>query len=116
VIAIDTSALIAITNHELERQRLLEAIADADRCLISAVTLFETRMVTLGRFGSAGSDRLEAWLATFNPEIAAFDETQADAASVAFNIYGKGIHAKAKLNFGDCDHPWRRSPHAVRAS
>ena len=77
MVAIDTSALIAITNHEPECQRFLEAIAGADRCLISAVTLFETRMVTFGRFGVAGSDRLVAWLAAFNPEIIAFDEVQA---------------------------------------
>ena len=42
------------------------------------------------------------WLATFNPEIVAFDEVQASAAFVAFKTYGKGIHSKAKLNFGDC--------------
>jgi ribonuclease VapC len=45
---------------------------------------------------------LEAWLATFNPKIVAFDESQADVAFAAFNTFGKGIHPKAKLNFGDC--------------
>ena len=83
-------------------RRYLEAIANADRCLISAVTLLETRMVTFGRFGAAGADRLAAWLATFAPEIVAFDEAQTDAAFAAFATYGKGVHAKAKLNFGDC--------------
>lgn len=102
MIVVDTSALIAITNHEPERQRLLEVIAGADLCLISALSLFETRIVTFGRFGPAGADRLAEWLATFNPEIVAFDEVQTDAAFTAFKTYGKGVHAKAKLNFGDC--------------
>ena len=102
MIAVDTSALIAIINHESERQRFLAIIAGADLCLISAVTLLETRMVTFGRFGGAGIDRLAEWLATFNPAIVTFDEVQTDAALAAFTIYGKGIHSKAKLNFGDC--------------
>ena len=31
-----------------------------------------------------------------------YDEAQARLAINAFGRYGKGIHAKAKLNFGDC--------------
>jgi ribonuclease VapC len=89
VIAVDTSALVAITNHERERAKFLEVIAVADRCLISAVTLFELRMVTFGRFGAIGSDHLEAWLAGLNPDIVAFDAIQADAAFAAFRAYGR---------------------------
>lgn len=102
MIVIDTSALIAVTNHEPERPKFLSTIADADRCLISAVTLFETRIVTLARFGRAGTDQLALWLVSFAPEIVAFDELQADAALAAFETYGKGMQSTAKLNFGDC--------------
>lgn len=102
MIVIDTSAMIAIINHEPERQRFLEIMASADRCLISAVTLLETRMVVLGRFGTAGIDRFAEWLAAFNPEIVAFEGVHSDAAFVAYRTYGKGIHSTAKLNFGDC--------------
>ncbi len=102
MIAIDTSALIAVTNHEPERQRFLEHIASADRCLISAVTLLEVRIVTFGRYGAAGADRLAEWLDSFLPEVVAFDRAHADAAFAAFKTYGKGIHPKARLNFGDC--------------
>lgn len=84
MIAIDTSALIAVINHEPERPRFLEIIASADRCLISTVTLLETRIVTFGRFGHGGVDRLSQWLASFDPEIVAFDVILADAAFTAF--------------------------------
>jgi len=102
VIVIDTSALIAVTNHEPERQAFLDAISQADRCLMSAVTLLETRMVVWGRFGIAGVDRLKEWLEAFDPEIVAFDASQADAAFTAFTVYGKGVSSTARLNFGDC--------------
>lgn len=102
MIAVDTSAMIAIINHEPERQKFLELIAGTDRCLISAVTLLETRIVTFGRFGTAGTDRLSEWLTTFSPSIVAFDSIQSNAAFEAFEIYGKGIPARARLNFGDC--------------
>jgi ribonuclease VapC len=102
VIVLDTSALIAIINLEPERTRFLEVIADADRCLISGVTLLEAHMVTFGRFGDGGIERLSQWLATFDPVIIAFDESQSAAAFAAFKSFGKGVHAKARLNFGDC--------------
>ena len=102
MIVLDTSDLIAIINHEPERSKFLEIIAAAERCLMSAMTLLETRIVTFGRFGPAGSGRLGEWLITFNPEIIAFDEDQANAAFAAFSTYGKGVYAKARLNLGDC--------------
>ena len=102
MIVVDTSALIAITNHEPERQRFLEILAQVDKCFFSAVTLLETRMVTLGRFGRPGTDRLSEWFAVLKPTIVAFDVVQADAAFAAFQIYGKGVHPKARLNMGDC--------------
>ena len=66
------------------------------------MTLLEARLVTFDRFGSAGVDQLALWLASFSPEIVAFDEGQADTAFKAFQSYGKGVHPKAKLNMGDC--------------
>lgn len=102
MIVVDTSALIAVINHEPERQQFLEIIASTDHSLVSAVTLLETRIVRLGRFGNTATERLALWFAAFAPEIIAFDRLQADAAVAAFETYGKGIHATARLNFGDC--------------
>ena len=102
MIVIDTSALIAVINHEPERQRFLEIIADSDKCLISALTLLEARMVAFGRYGVTGNERLTAWLESFAPEIVAFDDAQAAASFASFMVYGKGIHSQARLNLGDC--------------
>ena len=102
MIVLDSSALIAVSNDEPERQKFQEIVAAADRCLISSMTHFEVRMVTFGRFVAAGIERLTRWMAVFEPEIVPFDVHQADVAFAAFQIYGKGFHAKARLNFGDC--------------
>ena len=59
-------------------------------------------MVAFSRFGAAGVDRLECWLASFDPEFVPVDKEQADAAFLAFQTYGKGVHARARLNMGDC--------------
>ena len=59
------------------------------------MTIFEVRIVTFGRYGAAGTDRLAEWLATFAPEFVAFDGAQAHAAFAAFKTYGKGINPKA---------------------
>jgi ribonuclease VapC len=102
VIVIDTSAVVAVINHESERPVFLAIIAATDQCLISTVTMLENRIVTFTRFSVAGIARLEQWLGSFAPLIVAFDENQTDLAFVAFKTYGKGTHARAKLNFGDC--------------
>ena len=102
MIALDTSALVAVMKLEPERSRYLEAISASDLCLISSVTLLEVHLVTFGLFGSAGVDRLDQWLATFRLEVVPFDEILAAAAFAAFKIYGKGVHSKARLNICDC--------------
>ena len=102
MIVLDTSALIAVVNHEPERQHVLAIIASADRCLISTVSLLETHMVTFGQLGDDGINRLALWFESFPLVIAPFDEAQAQAAITAFRRFGKGIHPKARLNFGDC--------------
>jgi ribonuclease VapC len=101
LIVLDTSALVAITNHEPERARFLEILAGEDRCLISAVTLFETRMVIQGRFDRAGLDRFAEWMELVPLEVIPFDADQVDAAFAAFVKYGKGI-SPARLNLCDC--------------
>jgi ribonuclease VapC len=102
LIAVDTSALIAVTNHEPERARFLLLLASEDRRLISAVSLLETRMVVYGRFGVVGIERLETWLNVMPLEVVPFDEAQAAAAFAAFTIYGKGFNPRSRLNFCDC--------------
>jgi uncharacterized protein with PIN domain len=57
MIVIDTSALIAILNHKPERTAFYEAIAAADRRLISAVTYQEAGHVLVAKRGVNGLRR-----------------------------------------------------------
>jgi ribonuclease VapC len=98
---IDTSALVAILQAEPERDAMLEALAKADRHLVSAVTVLEAAMVLEGRYGpDAGAD-LELFLFDARAEIVPLDARQAQAAVRAWRKFGKGRHP-AQLNLGDC--------------
>ena len=102
MIAIDTSALVAIINNEPERENFLRIINDADGSLLSTVSLLETRLVAFGRLNVASVERVNNLLASISPEFVPFDLAQSEAAFAAFMAYGKGVNSKARLNFGDC--------------
>ena len=55
MIVVDSSALVAILRREPEADSLLRAIAAAEGCLLSSVSLLETSMVLAGRTGDAGA-------------------------------------------------------------
>ena len=99
---IDTSALVAILNHEPERTAFFEAIAVADRRLVSAVTYQEAGQVLFARRGSNGLYDLEDFLAFIKAEIIPHDVHLAAFAVAAFQRFGKGFDPKARLNFCDC--------------
>jgi ribonuclease VapC len=102
VIVIDSSALIAILEHEPEREGFFEIIASAERRLVSAVTYQETGQVVFSRRGQRGLDYLDDLLAAIRAEIVAYDAAMARRAITAFAAFGKGLHPKARLNFCDC--------------
>jgi len=102
MIVIDTSALIAILNHEPERTAFYEAIVGADRRLVSAVAYQEAGHVLYARRGVNGLYDLEDLLALIKAEIIPHDIHLAALALEAFRRYGKGIDPKARLNFCDC--------------
>ncbi len=102
MIVIDTSALIAILDHEPERTAFYEAIAAADRRLVSAVAYQEAGHVLYARRGVNGLYDLEDLLALIKAEIIPHDIHLAALALEAFRRYGKGIDPKARLNFCDC--------------
>lgn len=102
MIAIDTSAFIAIFRLEPEADRFIRAIVEADQRIMSAVSLLETSMVIGGRTsGSEAFEPLDAFLLEAGIEIVPYDSEQAALAREAFLRFGKGRH-KAGLNFGDC--------------
>jgi ribonuclease VapC len=98
---IDTSALIAMLNDEPEAERF-EAVVEADHVrLMSAASYLETAIVIETRFGEPGGRELDLWLHRAAVDLVAVDADQADAARVAYRMYGKGRH-RAGLTYGDC--------------
>ena len=103
MIVVDSSALIAILEHESDAALFAAAIQKADRLLVSAVNVHETGIVLRARHGVAAANRMWRFLQVENDfEIIPFDETQAREALAAFDRYGKGIDPKARLNLADC--------------
>lgn len=80
----------------------LRIMAQARRCLLSAVSHLETSMVLAGRAGNQtawrGFDKLIEKAAF---QIVPHDAELAEAAREAFLSFGKGRHP-AGLNVGDC--------------
>jgi ribonuclease VapC len=102
VIAVDTSALIAILLREPEADSFLKIIVEAEGCLMSSVSLLEASMVLAGRSGDAHSwAELDTLIARGGIEVVAHDAELARTARAAFLRYGRGRHPAA-LNLGDC--------------
>ena len=102
MIAIDTSALIAIFRLEPEVDAFLRAIVAAEARAMSALSLLETSMVMSGGARDAAAlEPLDEFLREAGVEIVVFDAEHSRLARDAFLLYGKGRH-KAGLNLGDC--------------
>jgi len=99
LIAVDTSALIAILFDEPEAEAFIALIGAHDRALVGAPTALEFRMVALRQANSA--EDAAAMLGEPPFEIVPFGEAHGAAALRAFTRFGRGRHP-AQLNFGDC--------------
>jgi ribonuclease VapC len=101
VIAVDTSAIIAILFGEPEADGFQHRISLEPVCL-SAVSLQEASMVMAGRLRrDAPWRRLDELIHDTPMEVVAHDRELAEIARAAFLRYGKGHHP-ARLNCGDC--------------
>lgn len=98
---VDTSAIMAILQHEPDARTYAELIEAADVRLISAVSVLEAGILARSRKGDEGAQALDAFLAAAELEVVPFDQEQSAVAREAFDRFGKGRHA-ANLNFGDC--------------
>ncbi len=102
MIAVDSSALIAILHREPEANNFLRAIADADHCLLSAVSLLEASMVLANCFDDATAwEELDALIQGAGMTVVPHDTVLAHIARDAFLRFGKGRHPAA-LNMGQC--------------
>ncbi len=98
MIAVDTSALMAIVLDEPEAQACRRAIAIDQPRIMSAVTLAEA-LIVAGRRGLA--PRLAAALEVVNADIMPATAQVAARVSEVYGRWGKGAHP-ARLNLVDC--------------
>jgi len=101
MIAVDTSALVAIVFDEAERPAFLQVIQRASKALISIVSVVEARVVVYGRRGQRGIVIVDDVLRLPMFEIVPPAAAELEAAYAAFVAYGKGSGHPANLNFGD---------------
>jgi len=98
MIAVDTSALMAIVLNEPRALECMKAVRDAEIALISAGTVAEVLIVAERKgVGMEMKNMLESMEFTIVPVTF----TTAYLMAAAYQRWGKGIHP-AKLNYGDC--------------
>jgi ribonuclease VapC len=101
VIAVDTSALVAIFVDEAEGELFSDLIREADEPCVSTATVAETLIVLDNRTRDDNSELLRNMLFELGLVIEAVTLTDAWIAGDAYRRFGKGRH-RARLNFGDC--------------
>ncbi|MGC4192123.1 MAG: type II toxin-antitoxin system VapC family toxin [Thermomicrobiales bacterium] len=98
---LDTSAIIAILQEEPSWPQLLSALDNGDELRMATPTLVELQIVAASR-NPIFLGRIEALIESYAIEIVPFGRTHAALARIAYLTYGKGFHARARLNLGDC--------------
>lgn len=98
MIAVDTSALMAILLGEPESDSLISALEADPDVLISAAIVAEA-MIVAGRRNVA--DEMERLIEDLGLTIVPVTAAAARRVAEAYAVWGKGVHP-AGLNFGDC--------------
>ena len=98
MIAVDTSALMAIVLDEQEADACVDALEVEDDILISAGALAEALVVSARR--NVGED-LASVINGLGFEIVTVTPASARRIAQAYQRWGKGVNP-ASLNFGDC--------------
>lgn len=101
MIAIDSSALVAIALREPDADRFRAAVKASPHHLIGAPTLLELRIVLTTKLGVDIAAQMLTLVVPDRCRIIAFDEAHAAVAITAFDRFGKG-RDPASLNYGDC--------------
>ena len=98
MIAVDTSALMAIVLDEAEADACIAALASEDNVLISAGTIAEALIVAALR--NVGEE-IASLIDGLGFNVITVTPASARRIASAYGRWGKGIDA-AGLNFGDC--------------
>jgi ribonuclease VapC len=98
VIAVDTSALMAVVLGEAESDACIEALEAETDVLISAGTAAEA-LIVAGRRRLA--DDMAQLIDRLGLQVIAVTEASAKRVAHAYDRWGKGVHP-AGLNLGDC--------------
>jgi ribonuclease VapC len=98
MIAVDTSALVAIVLNDPEADACVAALEAEEDLLISAGTIAEALIVAARR--NVG-DEMERLIGELGFEIVSVTPASARRIAQAYEKWGKGAHPAA-LNFGDC--------------
>lgn len=98
MIAVDTSALMAIVLNEPDADACAAALEAEDHLLISAGSVAEALIVAARR--NVGEDVAQL-IEGLGFEIVSVTAASARRIAEAYDKWGKGIHPAA-LNFGDC--------------
>ena len=101
MIVVDTSAFLAVLLREEDAELYARAIADADACILSAVSLLEACLVVTARGAGVVIADIDDLLQRAGIAVIPFDRDHAVTARDAFERFGKGRHP-AGLNMGDC--------------
>lgn len=101
MIAVDTSAIVAILRAEAEEAQLRARLESADGALISGGNVLELQLVLAGKRERTAWTEVETMFGQYAIAAHPFDGRQLRIAREAAIRFGKGRH-KAGLNFGDC--------------
>jgi ribonuclease VapC len=101
LIAVDSSALVAIAAEEPDWRRYLEPLLDSsDGGVITPINYVETGVILVRRGFVPSHRQFDQWLSSIDVAV---DEGRAlgSSALAAYLRYGKGVHP-ARLNLADC--------------
>ncbi len=101
MIALDTSAIVAIACAEPEEESFSRLIARRE-ALVGTPTLVETRLVLESKLVGFADQFMEQFLRNRSVYPVAFSLEMYREALAAFRRFGKGRENPAGLNFGDC--------------
>ena len=102
MIAVDTSAIIAILRREPEADRIEDALIDSRSAVMSAATYVELGAVVDRGTRTPGNAELDEMLDSLGVTIVDFTPAQARIARAAYAEFGRVSGHTAALNFGDC--------------